>query len=586
MASFVEMEKSLAEWRERWPVPEILRRLLLVAGVVGLFGVLAMMLLSIARGWPWDLMSVLGWVISLVLLLGGIGTNLPGFAMGALAFFSPRRALYGLNALVAMAVAFVLVVMLNYVGARHYVRKDFTSEGQFNLDERTLNLLAKLEAKGSEDGAEVNAYFFAITDPGLKAGMERLLDEYRYRSSRFHYQIYGPTEGRQVEDLFARLGVDRMTFRPNSLIIEYKGETKTILPHQLVQRMQGSPYMKAPPARFVAEDAISSVLRELLEAKKTVCYFVQGHGERGITAGRGNLSRAVEGMRVLNFEVREWNLPEKGHFPPDADILVIADPMKPGFSSGERQSLRTFVASREVGLVVLLEPYVQSGERVKTHIEDVLGDFGLNVHTDKMVFQKQEVLYLGGRGRQVSPMVGSVTWGPHEIVKGLREKKMRAILPMACPIEIVEPRDKDYKAEKLLWALGCWGEANPQRRPVEYDEGEDLKEPLNLVVLAEPRKPTTRKGKVLVIGDCDLISDPNTQEEQINVQQVGWDLFLNAVSYMAGKRENIGIESQEVKARQVNLSPASASVVFWVVVVGVPVVIALFGAVVLLIRRR
>ena len=54
---------------------------------------------------------------------------------------SQRRLKYGLNVTVAVIAATVIVVFLNYMGARQFARFDMTNTGQYSLSDQTLKLL-------------------------------------------------------------------------------------------------------------------------------------------------------------------------------------------------------------------------------------------------------------------------------------------------------------------------------------------------------------------------------------------------------------------------------------------------------------
>lgn len=583
MQSFAEMEAGIRAWSARWPLPQLARRLAFWVGFVGFLGLMAMFLLSVARGRWLDWRSAIGWGVSALLFAGGIALDLPGFLLGILEYTSPRRAVYGLNVLVMVSAAFAILVFANYFAARHYARKDVTAEGTFTLDARTLNWLAKLDDKAAADGAEIEAYFILAGRFQFYDRLEKLLDEYKARSKHFHYQVFTPMDRQLVEGLQLRLKLD--TVEANSLIISYGERFKTLKQYDLVEEMPYMPYMggRRPEPKFKAEDAISSALRDLVEERKSVVCVITGHGERDVSHGAGSLSYLADELKGLNIEVREWNLPKERHVPPDANVLVIADPRMPPFKPEEAELLSQFLAGTQGGIVLFVEPYVQTKDRVPAGLDDWLASYGFKVHADKVVVQRQRVLMIGGSREQVSPAVGADSWGYHEIVGAFRDNQVVADFVVACPIELVDPKNKDYKTEKLAWANGVWGEKSVDKRP-QYDAGEDLDGPITLAAIAEPKSKDDKVGKLLVIGDVDLVANPQ-DANMLAFKQIGYNLVINGISYMLGKRENIGIEERQVVERQVSLGPTGRRVVFYVSVVGIPVLIAMVGAMVLLLRR-
>ena len=56
-----------------------------------------------------------------------------------------RRLVIGANVLVQIVAVLALVVMVNWLASRHYLRFDWTKSGYYKLSEKTKQMVAKLE---------------------------------------------------------------------------------------------------------------------------------------------------------------------------------------------------------------------------------------------------------------------------------------------------------------------------------------------------------------------------------------------------------------------------------------------------------
>ncbi|QDU70858.1 GldG family protein [Mucisphaera calidilacus] len=87
----------------------------------------------------------------------------------------PNRMAIGLNVTIAAAAALALVVGVNFIAYRQYVRFDFTSMGMYSLSPQTRQVLDDLDTPH-----EIVGIFVEDTEPAIRLG--ELLQEYDVRS--------------------------------------------------------------------------------------------------------------------------------------------------------------------------------------------------------------------------------------------------------------------------------------------------------------------------------------------------------------------------------------------------------------------
>lgn len=113
-----------------------------------------------------------------------------------------RRLIYGLNVAVMIAVAVLLLVLVNYLGQRHHLRKDLARLGAFVLSDRTKNVLDALPGE-----VRISSIYtsndpqkdFRLYEPNVRD----LLDEYRYQCPKVGVEVITSDE-RKIE-LIARV---------------------------------------------------------------------------------------------------------------------------------------------------------------------------------------------------------------------------------------------------------------------------------------------------------------------------------------------------------------------------------------------
>ncbi len=110
-----------------------------------------------------------------------------------------RRVVYGLNVTVAAAAAVAIVVLINWIGYRHFWRQDLTATRQYSLSPQTTQLLAGLD--------QPYRIVTLLDQIGLYTGQARdLVDEYASQSK--HISVDHINTGRElgrVDALFASL---------------------------------------------------------------------------------------------------------------------------------------------------------------------------------------------------------------------------------------------------------------------------------------------------------------------------------------------------------------------------------------------
>ncbi len=443
-----------------------------------------------------------------------------------------RQTRYGGNAAV-MSLAMVGIVMLtNYLGARHSQRWDVTAEKQFSLSEQTLQILGSLQ-----EPVSVKA-FFTPSHYNIGQAVD-MLKEYAARSNKITYEVIDPEAQRL-------LTLDYQVSRDGTIIFE-RGDRREV-------------------TFGVQEQDLTSALLKVSKDGVNRVYFATGHQERDPQStdvnGYDTIRQVLESE---NYQVSQWNAATGQPVPQDAAVLVISGPQSE-YAPQELDALRA---------------YVDQGGRLLVMVEaghaDPLGGFlqpyGLVLNDDVVIDPAQAFF-----GDLVTPLVGSYTF--HQITKDLSGAS--TIFPTVRALTLADPAPQGWLVTVLAQSSAdAWAEVAYREAQVQHDATEAAG-PLALVAAVEPQGEPAGRGRLVVIGDSDLVAN-NIVNSVRGVANV--DLFMNAVGWLAEEDELISIRPKQYEAREVTLTSPQTRAVVYGNIIAVPLAVLAAGALVWWRRR-
>lgn len=435
-----------------------------------------------------------------------------------------RRARYGSNTVVATVALVGIVGLLNYLGARHPMRWDVTEERQFSLSEQTLQILESLS-----EPVHVTLFFTPGHYNRLQA--EDLIQEYALRSSKLTYEIIDP-------DLEPRRAMEYQVGRDGTIVFQ-RGERREF-------------------AFGAQEQDLTSALLKVTSDRAKGVYMLTGHQERDIeSTDEVGLSQVAEVMRTENYAVSTFNLAVTNTVPADMDVLVIADPRRP-LSDDETARLRSFI-DQGVSVLAMIEPGADP-------LGGLLADYGVSL-TDDLVIDPAQAFF----GDIAAPLVDRYAF--HQITKDLTG--LSSFFPTVRSLTVTDPAPEGWSAQLLVSSSpSSWAESQYLEQQVAKGEG-DVGGPVGLVAVIEPTTEDSGKGRLVVIGDADFISDGVLNMVRGNIGNL--DLFMNAVGWLAEEDSLISIRPKQPELRQVVLTPPQARAIIYSNVLFVPLIVLAAG---------
>ncbi len=490
-----------------------------------------------------------------------------------------RQALrYGAAGVAGIVLAAVLVVMVNWLGARTYHRADWTRSQVYSLSPKTRGILGGLEQ-------EIRVVVFMTPASNLYPQVSELLSRYAAASDRVKVEYIDPDrEPLKTRQLAEEFGISAA----NTVVLSYGERSKYVTSDQMVEYdFAGMQFGQQPTIRaFKGEAELTSAILSLVAPGVPKIYFVTGHGEASVTSAAPTGALSDRSLAVLgevlkrdNLEVADTSL-LAGRVPEDADVLAVVGPTQP-FTELEVSALGAFL-DRGGRLLVALDPLIDaSGVMRSTRIEELLAERGAVIGDDLVVDPSRKLPFYDLSAVYLTDLVS------HPVTRGLEGVAVLFTVARSVTAE-------GAAATALIETTAeGWGETDLAAllagRPVVKDDS-DTPGPVSVAVAVEGEATPLEPGgdvetdgeapiwRLVVFGDSDFMSD-------LEISNAGnAALASNAFSWLTDRDETIGIPPRAVEQVSLFLTQQQLSTILLITLVLMPGAAIVAGIVVW--RRR
>jgi ABC-type uncharacterized transport system involved in gliding motility auxiliary subunit len=448
-------------------------------------------------------------------------------------FLGLRQTKYGANTILAILIVLGILVLINFIFYKENIRFDLTKNKKFTLSDQTKKVLKQINQE-----IKVIAFFQKETQKEA----ENLLKEYQAQNKKIKVEFIDPDA---KPALAQNYGIERY----GTFVLEM-GDRKQEVTE-------------------ASESDITSGILKLLKKEKKKIYFLTGHGEKDTESGGDKSYTQIKSqLEKENYDVKTLNLIVKPEMPKDAAILVIASP-KARILDKEKEIILKYL-DENGKVLLLLDPKSEANNEIG--LADILEKWGIEMNTNLVIDPTKYFL----------EDVGTIVidkWILHKITENLPGVFFPGVMKVAPKKDL----PKDITIQSLAkTSNNSWLEANFANRQVKFDSGQDEKGPVSVAVVAEKEtKDDAKKAgtRLAIFGDSDFAVDAFS--EILSNQ----DLFINSIAWLAEEEELISIRPKEQENRQVNLSSRQAKFVFYLTVVGMPLIVVI-GGVAIWVRRK
>jgi ABC-type uncharacterized transport system involved in gliding motility auxiliary subunit len=425
-----------------------------------------------------------------------------------------------------------VLLMLNFLSARHHQRWDLTEAKVFSLSSQSVKVVEQLK-----QDLEIYGFF----ERGQNSEVTDLIKSYEYHSPRIKFQAIDPDRHPEMARQFK---IQRL----NTLHLRYGGESTNITD--------------------TGEEAVTNAILKLTKATKKNVYFLTGHGEPNIddrqdSAGYGAAKDALENE---NFQVKELLLSTQEGVPEETSLFIVANPKKP-LLDHEIEAMEDYVKN---GGRLLVMASAQVGKDLGKFLKDWGVDLGDDIVVD------QVIRLFAGPSLGVEPI--AQTYSPtHPITRGFRE---RTIFPMVRSVDAdSSPKEGLGVTSLIQTSPTSWAERNLDgvfKQGKASFEPEDKQGPVSIgvAVKADLKKIGSDKGgdaKIVVVGTGDFANN-----RSLNIY-FNRDLFLNMVNWLVGEEELISIRPRSIRSSRIQLTEKEGNMVFYLSFLILPELLFIIG---------
>ncbi|MFZ2062870.1 MAG: Gldg family protein, partial [Candidatus Binatus sp.] len=271
-----------------------MRRSAALYGILGLvlltFGLVDYFISSGFRLFVW--VNLAGGIFAIVLWITSSRSELSSITTG-------RSARYGANAAI-YSIAFIgLLVAVNYISSLHHTRLDLTSEKVYSLSSQSINVV-----KGLQKPLKLYGFFQGGENPAAR----ELYETFAYYSPKLTYELVDPDKHPELAERF-KVSVMGTTH------LQYGGPDSG----------------EGTNVTDLTEESLTNAIIRATRSTKKVIEFLDGHGEADpddaeTQNGYGTIKKDLEGE---GYEVRKLELAQLPKVPDDANLVVVAGPIKP-----------------------------------------------------------------------------------------------------------------------------------------------------------------------------------------------------------------------------------------------------------------
>jgi ABC-type uncharacterized transport system involved in gliding motility auxiliary subunit len=424
-------------------------------------------------------------------------------------------------------IVLAILVLINFFANRYNKSFDATANKQFTLSDQTVKL-----AKGLTQPLVITYW----DQPTKFKPAQDLLDRYKNLSPKIDVQY---------------MDVDKKKTQAIAAGVKSYGTIFVDL---------GAKHQEAKS--LTEEEVTGAIIRAEKGGERMAC-FVLGSGEHSLdSAERSGYSNAKDLLEKNNYKTQTLKMLEKAEIPKDCTIVAVAGP-KRDYPQPEVDALKAYVEGGGHAVFMMDPPLKFAKEEIDDNagLAGVLGGWGVTVDKDLVLDPNSQVFGLGPEAILVA------TYESHAIVATMKETPTLFRI-----VRSLDAKSGDKTSVEKLFSSSDSSFAITNMAPAEVRQSaNDKKGPLLLAVAGTYNNTGDAKGRFVVFGSSEWCSN-------MLLRQAGnRDLFLNTFNWLSSDEDLISIRPKEPEDRRVNMNARQVSMVFYSVVIMIPLLIILAG---------
>lgn len=432
---------------------------------------------------------------------------------------------------IKILLALLLVISINELASRHYLRRDYSRSHRFSLSEQGSLLFS-----GIQRPAHMIIYFSphsSLEGSELFEDVEALMEEYQIKGrENLIVEYLNP-----IKDLARTRELQRRYhFNPNEnvVVIDYMDHVKVIPFQELGDYDRTASGIGESPRliSFRGEQVINAALIELSQIPLKKVYFLQGHGEK--IPGRAPLENIGRYLEYQHIEVQPLNLALKHQLPDDAALIMILGPSY-DISQDETETLKNYW--RHSGrLFISLDPTATT-----PNLSQLTQTAGISPRGDRLLpsypsATAHDVMGIFIPGCELTKQFLDLNIsfaGPTESLDISGELSPETSSPSQTePSTTLSSSSLKLQRRPLIQAApGFWGcklEEHEAGKELSFIEGKDFPPPLTVAAISDlgalhDDRVALNAARMIVVGNSDFIQDKS-------ITPIDLDFFSSALN--------------------------------------------------------
>lgn len=494
------------------------------------------------------------------------------------------------SVLVGIALAMIIVVLVNVVATRRFTRWDWTSNKRYSLTPATVQTLKELP-----DTIQIWV-LLGPADP-LEQSVKQLLVAYQAETSKLDIHYVDPDRDVvALEDVKKRFKIETGRTEQghvvaDAIVVVARGDKHWFLSTSDMVEISAGDDTRVKPKE---ERALTGAIRNVLGSEKAKLCFTTGHGEMSADdPGREGAGMLRDVLEKDNYELAtvDPGAPNASEPFKECSVVVIAG-LRGGFTKDETERLRTYLLDGG-NLLLAASPITGASETgiVPANLDRALAPFGIALDEDLVIEEDPELSFPGTGGIRfvAQPRPHALTAA---LVRGDDKRDVpRTVLHFARSLHKVTEPGSATPSDLLLTSQHAFGLVNiagaSEWKDAPQKKAGDLGGPLSIAMAAERPKtsPSAPHGpRVVVIGTASPLTSPTFREP---LPLRGAALFVeSAISWLASKPQVLDVPDRTAVPAGIRITDDDRDAVRRYVVFMMPGTVAVLGIVIAFWRRR
>ncbi|HKM92016.1 MAG TPA: GldG family protein [Prolixibacteraceae bacterium] len=448
--------------------------------------------------------------------------------------------------LIYIALLIGIVILVNILSNRYFLRADFTSDNRYTLSKATKDIVRSID-----EPVTVTAYFTGDLPPAIKqirTEFKELLIEYANLSKgNLVYEFVSPNDDKELEQELAQKGI-----APRMLNVREKDQSvqKTVYLAAVIQYADKEEILPLILPGTAMEYNLSTAIKKMVIEDKPLIGIVQGHGEPSIN----EFVQAMQSLEVL-YNVEAVELSDTAQLEKYEALALIA----PVDSILDAHFYYLDNYLNNGGNLYVAINRVQgdlnnaTGNEITTGLETWLLNKGVSVENSFLidnscsninVVQQQGAIRF--QTQMKFPFLPLITnFADHPISKGLES----VVLMFGSPVKFIG--DTTVRAQALAYT-SAMSDAVPA--PVYFDiqrkwtKNDFNQSEIPFAYALEGKLSDYNSNRMVVVGNGNFaVNGSGQQAQQLNPDNV--NLMVNAIDWLADDTGLIALRTKGVTNR-------------------------------------